>query len=202
MRPQTRPFMVEVKSRHPRGQSARPDLSRNPVQSPTFGDLSSRHEPATHPERPAGRPALAEANRLFAGLAGGAATKSASVGESSTGLANGRPSDADAQPRRVLPSLAAQNHVSANEPDPLPAERQRRATKRPAQSKGPVTAPEPAEAVLALEAEPEQVSNVEPASRTPEFAAPKPSPKLGRRRAARVPLGERWKLRRLPEVCW
>jgi hypothetical protein len=191
--------MVEVKSRHPRGQSARPDLSRSAVQSASFGDLSSRHEPATHPERPASRPALAEANRLFAGLAGGPSINSASVGELDPAHANGRPSNASAQPRRVLPSLAAQNDVSANEPDLPKTGGERHSTKRPRQAKVPVAAPVKAAPLVPLKATTELVSNVEPASSTAECRTAKTTPKLGRRR---VPLGERWKQRRLPKVCW
>jgi hypothetical protein len=53
-----------------------------------------------------------------------------------------------------------------------------------------------------LEAEPEQITNAEPALERSECSTQKKTGRVLRSRDARVPLGERWKRRRLPKVCW
>jgi hypothetical protein len=194
MRPQARPFMVEVKTRHSRGQNAKSTSSQGAIR-----------RPAASPERPSIGNALEEASRLFSGLVSGSAASGTGLGKplsvALTPNASGQPAQSNegAQRRRVLPSLNTRNPEAAEEPTVGPALPQRPA-KRPARSKKSVTPPEQDEPVTVLKAEPEQFTTAEPAPERSEY--PTIKRRVQRRGEARVPLGERWKRRRLPQICW
>src|SRR4051794_27540682 len=134
MRPQTRPFMVEVKSRHSRGRSDNSVFSQRAI--PT-----ARLE--AEPERPKSGPTLAEANRLFSGLVSGSVSRDPSLREA-TSVAVGpsrssqaTPTGVAAQPRRVLPSLGHTKQESVEDRPVGPAQ-QPCTAKRPVRKTRPV----------------------------------------------------------------
>jgi hypothetical protein len=194
MRPQARPFMVEVKTRHGRGQNGKSASSQSPITA-----VANRERPNGH--------AFEAASRLFSGLVTGSPLRDASVGNSPSGAlgpsTSGQPAQIDerAQPRRILPSLNTINQDLVQESAVGPVQPLRQA-KRPTRSKKPAISPEQVVPASVLQAEPEQVTTPEAGRERPECPSAEVAPRVRRRRDVRVPLGERWKRRRLPEICW
>jgi hypothetical protein len=217
MRPPTRPFTVETKSRRRALQSAQPSWSQV-IDVPSPEELPSRdiREDISAPEGHADP--LAAANSVFSAFARNAISTAASFGGLAASVFTpARPQDhaaaettpaspppiQDAPARRVLPSLLPINRFENSQDDEPASVKAKPAVKKPGKpSRKPVRARRSADEVPPVS---EKTGSDLVTQRTlapepkAEFPRTQHKPKW-RRAEARVRPGERWK-RRLPEVC-
>ena len=194
MRPQARPFTVELKTRN---------RATQPTTAVTFtrpDDWLDLVPPDDSPERdayedraasPAKNGALREAEKVFSRIGGGAQAVQASD-------AHPAPVTIAEPARRILPDLLAaareQEQASVRHPKPKRATTRTTTTQRPRKADYQPVSP----SVPALEVQP-KTSPIEVPSAHAEAAIA-----LSRRNPGRskLPRGQRWKERRLPKVCW
>jgi hypothetical protein len=192
MRPQTRPFRVETKTRN---RARQPAISASFTRNDDWLDLVT---PADLPERDVNEdlgvgPAhevFREAESIFARIGGGAQAVQASD-------AHPGPVTIAEPARRVLPDLLAAAREEERVSIRLPKTKRatRRTPTRPRRAKTdyhPVPASVPA---------PEVEQKAPPIVLTGHAEA---AIALSRRNphGSKLPAGQRWKARRLPEVCW
>lgn len=208
MKPQARPFTVEVKSR--RRINPGPDANWSAViDEPSLDDLRSRDVREDATDTP-----LWAASRVFSAFTSNAISTASNLGDLATSVFAPKPQQAPADLRlkaegrigrigRILPSLlpvSPLKTIPAQENGPLrkPA-KTKRPRKRAVEAQGKQELPEPTETAASPAIHPTFALK-------PSVAAPAPllrGRKANRRRAdARVPAGERWKRRRLPKACW
>lgn len=186
MRPQTRPFTVEVKttkrsSRHVGAITPNAGTGWRNLDQPRWSD-----DGVPEPRKSTASDVIRDASRVF----GHAPQRQIEGGE---GGAN-----PGAQPPRILPDLLA----SAREQLRVEGElKTRQSASRPPRLGTPAEAP-PVEAV---HAKAPSCAN-EPLNITPSVAghveAALRLSGRGRVRGRKLPPGQRWKERRLPRVCW
>jgi hypothetical protein len=215
MRPQTRPFTVESKSRRRALDSSHPNRSTGPSSD----DLPSRDVREDLSTTESYATPLAAANRVFSAFARNAISTAASLGELTASVftptlpqdpfAEAAPAAAPAiqegPARRVLPSLLPVNRFEDAQ-DRVPASVKVKAAVRKLRklSSKVAKAGRSSEAVSSLSGNsgsdliPQQ--SIAPASKPePPTVSARTKPKRGRAEA-RVRPGERWK-RRLPKAC-
>ncbi len=212
MKRQTRPFTVEIKSsRKPAPPSLGSSLKASPEWVDPFpNDLPERdiHEDFLPEAR---SEAFRKAEQLFARVTEPservAKVTSAAAEPSDLRLRAPAPR-AESHAPRVLPDLFAQarheERKAEQEPDPQPASKHsptkakpktKPARKRsaPANDELPLESPAPAEKRLVMPA---------PAGDLPSPATGAMTVVRSGRPSGQLPLGQRWKERRLPRVCW
>jgi hypothetical protein len=199
MRPQARPFSVEIKSRKRSVPPANPASAARQDHwideiPPDYLPERDVHEDL--PEAPSQSEARRQAERVFARL-NGQAQPSETQDEAAPRDAPAPGPEAPAP--RVLPDLLA----GVREEELTMVEKPKRtrvpkATKvkrsRKTKSPGPrLEPPEPAPSEPAAEVAPEP---------TGEAQATMSQSRRAKQRASKLPPGQRWKERRLPRVCW
>jgi hypothetical protein len=203
MKPQARPFSVELKSRRRPLQASHANWS-TAIDEPSPDDVPSRDIRDDASATEADPTPLAAANRMFRALTNTATSAAASFAGAPAGVLAPKQEAAPdvspvpgaaGQPRtgRILPSLLPTNPFEgAPEQNAAPKPRKR----RPASKQ-----PRLASSEIAISG----VNGPFGADPRPELAEPAaPTTRMPRRRRAekRVPAGERWKRRRLPKVLW
>jgi hypothetical protein len=195
MRPQTRPFTVETKSRN---RARQPAISDSFTRRDDWLDLVP---PDDLPERDVNEDltvvpaheAFREAERVFARIGGGAQAVEVRDGPPATVVI----AEPEAPNRRVLPDLLAAAREQERVSIQLP-KRGRAATSTPTRRRRTKANNQPVVASVPSGMDEAELSIAVP-SRHAEAALA-----LSRRRPARskLPPGQRWKERRLPRVCW
>jgi hypothetical protein len=191
MRPQTRPFTVETKTRN---RARQPAISASFTRNDDWLDLIT---PADLPERevnedlgvaPANE-AFREAEKVFARI-GGSNQASQALDVLPAPVTVAEPA------RRVLPDLLAAAREQERVNIQLPKTK-RASTRKPAQRRTK-TDYQPVNAVPAPGLEQKASPSEVPTGHAEAAIA------LSRRNAGRskLPRGQRWKERRLPQVCW
>jgi hypothetical protein len=193
MRPQARPFSVEFKSRNRTRQTALPASRRDDwIDSLPPDDLPERDVREDMLEdSPNGARRVAE--RLFQRLNGSADH----AGEPPSRSLETAPAASIAHPSRVLPDLLAaareqerqlgQKPERSRRPKSSPAKRSKRSEQQPKAGQ-----PEPAPS------EPIQTTTASRSHGEPVIAKVRGT----MRQTKKLPRAEKWKERRLPEVCW
>ncbi len=194
MRPQTRPFKVEIKSQR---RAAPTSLQRDDWLS----FLPPDHLPDTDEKLRSVASHDGQALREAAKLFGPSAPAVAAQPSTPSAFLD---IDPQAQGRRVLPDLVAaareQERIEILTRPPPGLRRAKKATTpkalnmRPEDKELRVGEDEPAPGM-------EQISSVTPAMPRPAERAVRLNPAADRT-GSRLPRGERWKERRLPPVCW
>ena len=205
MKPQTRPFMVEVKSRRRPLQASH--ANRSPViDEPSPDDLPSRDVRGDVADTP-----FAAASRVFSALATSAISSASGLGDLAVSAFTPKPQEPPADNAslpedrigRILPSLLPVNpfeNASAEEGGPVQkkarAERRRKAAGEVVKQQ---EASEPSEVGPHPLSQHTIVPELSVAAERASLRNRKPS----RGRAdARVRPGEGWRRRRLPKACW
>jgi hypothetical protein len=192
MRPQTRPFMVETKSRN---RTRQPAISTSFTRQDDWLDLVP---PDDLPERdvnedlgiaPTHNQAFREAEKVFARIG----NTSEPVEANDAPLA---PVTIAEPARRVLPDLLAAAREEERVNIQLPKTK-RTSTRKPAQRRTK-TDYQPVNAVPAPEVE-QKALPIEVPTGHAEAAIARSRRNPGR---SKLPPGQRWKERRLPKVCW
>jgi hypothetical protein len=193
MRPQTRPFTVEIKSKRRATTAASLQQEWLDLIAPDNLPRLDAHEDL--PLASSHDKALHEAAKVLGPFGGGA--QSEARGEPSTPLLG---TDPEAHGRRVLPDLVAaareQERINVLTPE---RPKQRRASNGSTSKEGHKSSEDQELRVRIDDPAPmtEQLSSATP-------AAPSAPPVNGGTNytASRRPRGERWKERRLPRICW
>ena len=204
MKPQARPFTVEVKSKRRPLQASQTNWS-TVVDEPSPDDLPIRDVRDDAPDTP-----FAAAGRVFKAFATNATSSASTLGDLAASVFPPKPQEhaGDTAPAiavgrtgRVLPSLLPVNPfetASVQEDGPVG---KKRTAKRP--RKRDLEVAEQPKMPDTTEAPSASASN---ATLSPELTVTAEPPRAGkptRRRAdARVRAGEGWKRRRLPKACW
>jgi hypothetical protein len=203
MKPQARPFTVEVKIKRKPLQASRMNWS-TVIDEPAPDDVPSRDIREDAAETP-----WAAASRVFSAFATSALSSAPSLGGLAASVFTPRPQEQPAEALaieegragQILPSLLPLNRfdaAAAGESGPV---RKRATARRPRKLivGERQEAPEPTDvgsdpAIPPTIAPPERSATATP-------AAPR-GRKNGRRASTRVRPGEGWKRRRLPKACW
>jgi hypothetical protein len=216
MKPQTRPFTVETKTRRRLTESSHANWSAV-IDEPPPDDVPSRDVRGDASSAEADPTPLAVANRMFSALTTNAISTAASfAGAAANVFASKQQAGEDLSPAaapaadqgrtgRILPSLLPVNPFEDAPVEKAATKGQKRAPSKPRERAGkkerpPASMPVLQSADLSI---PEQQSV---AMELSAQAAPVSARKSRRARARiadrRVPAGERWKRRRLPKVLW
>ena len=204
MKPQARPFTVEVKTKRRPLQAPHTNWS-TVIDEPSPDDLPSRDVLHDGPDTP-----FAAASRVFSAFATSAISSASTLGDLASSVFTPKsqeqpaeqPAAEEGRSGRILPSLLP---LTPLDTAPLQDDNPLRKAAKANRPRKAATVPEEREA-----SEPTEKA-ADPAiapSTAPELSlAPTPSPQHGRkpnrRRAeARVRAGEGWKRRRLPKACW
>jgi hypothetical protein len=205
MKPQARPFIVEVKGRRRPLQTAHTNW-RTAVDEPSPDDLPSRHVGEDEADTP-----FPAASRVFSPFAASAISSASTLGELAASVftpkpqeppAESLPATADVRTGRILPSSLPVNrfdNASAPESAPVQVKAAERRRQPAAEVVNPEEAPEPSE----MRTDPLSELTV-----SPEMIVVAERPSLRNRQRhrqranARVRAGEGWKRRRLPKACW
>jgi cytoskeletal protein RodZ len=209
MKPQARPFSVELKSRRRPLQS--PHASWSTIDEPSPDDLPTRDLREDQSSADGDQSPLTAANRVFGALTSQAVSTAATLATTAASVfAPKQDAGHDASPvtepatdqgrtGRILPSLLPINPFEdASEPKALPKRRKPRA-KSVVLVNDPTLASD--ESVMAGNTGPALVMT-DLAGKLAEPTAPKARTPRRRRAERRVPAGERWKRRRLPKALW
>jgi hypothetical protein len=205
MKPQTRPFMVEVKGRRRPLQAAHANWG-TVIDEPSPDDLPSRDVRDDAADTP-----FAAASRVFSAFANSAISSTSTLGDLAASVFTRKPQDppteslpatADVRPGRILPSLLPVNSfdgVLAAERAPFQAKATKRRRKPAAVVVNPEEAPEPSEVQTDPPSDPTVCPELIVAAKRSSLRNRR---REGRRADARVRAGEGWKRRRLPKACW
>ena len=222
MRRPIRPFAVEPESMRKRDRGSASDEDRGRlIDEPAPEEVPSRDVSEDAPASAGDDTPFGAANRVFSKFTSSAVSTAASLSDLASSAFAPQPtepsepslaaSDEPPQSERVSPSpapaSASKNAQPENRDDPLtePAPKRRRTPTRSLAGaertlERDKRAAESARPAIMLE---EQQSAAEPSTLAQEWLPERAAPKPNRRRAeARVPGGEGWKRRRLPNVCW
>jgi hypothetical protein len=205
MKPQARPFTVEVKSK--RRPLLAPQTNWSTViDEPSPDDLPTREVPDDGPDTP-----FAAASRVFSAFATNAISSASTLGDLASSVFTPKsqeqpaeqPASEEGRSGRILPSLLPLSPFdTASVQDDKPhrkAAKANRPRKRPATVPSEREAPEPTEGSAVPAVHPATTAELSVAAAPPPQHGRKPN----RRRAeARVRAGEGWKRRRLPKACW
>jgi hypothetical protein len=203
MKPQARPFTVEVKSKRRPLQASHTNWS-TVIDEPSTDDLPSRDVGEDAADTP-----FAAASRVFSAFVSSAISTPSTLGELAANVFTPKPQEQPAEQTasdegrtgRILTSLLPVNRfevASGEEDGPV-----RKAAKAKRPRKRAVAVAEHAPKPTHVAADPAITVTI--ASELSLAAAPSPRHvrKPNRRGAnARVRAGERWKRRRLPKACW
>jgi len=197
MRPQARPFSVEIKNRRRNAPPAIPASATRQdhwIDEIPPDDLLERDVHEDLAEAPSQSEARRQAERVFARLNGHAEpseTQNEAAPEEPTAPAPEAPAP------RVLPDLLAgareeertmvEKPKRTRVPKPTKVKRSRK-TKSPGP---PLEQPEPAASEPTAKVAPESIAQ-----------ATMSQSRRAKQRASKLPPGQRWKERRLPRVCW
>jgi hypothetical protein len=205
MKPQARPFTVEVKSKR-RPLLAPQTNSSTVIDEPSPDDLPTREVPDDGPDTP-----FAAASRVFSAFATNAISSASTLGDLASSVFTPKsqeqpaeqPASEEGRSGRILPSLLPLSPFdTASVQDDKPhrkAAKANRPRKRPATVPSEREAPEPTEGSAVPAIPPATTAELSVAAAPPPQHGRKPN----RRRAeARVRAGEGWKRRRLPKACW
>jgi hypothetical protein len=208
MKPQARPFSVELKSRR---RSLQPShASWSIIDEPSPDDLPTRDIRKDGSSTNGDQTALAAASRIFGALTTQAISTAATLATTAATVFGPKQEATQVRPGaeaatdhgrsgRILPSLLPINPFEdAAEQKPLPKHRKPRA-------KSVVVAREPrlASDTSVGSGNTGPTPGATDLAGTPaEPAAPKARSPRRRRAERRVPAGERWKRRRLPKALW
>jgi hypothetical protein len=204
MKPQARPFRVEVK----KGRRRLPADTNwsNVIDEASPDDLPSREEPADTP--------LSAAARVFSAFTSNGISSDCTLGELAASVftpkpqepAAGRaPASEEKRTGRILPSLLPVNRFeeppagNVGEIPPGGAKlKAKRPRKPPAQVYDPAQGSEPIE----VPSDPAEAPIVTSEFRSAEQSSARDRTTIRCKIKARVRAGEGWKRRRLPKSCW
>jgi hypothetical protein len=205
MKPQARPFMVEVKGRRRPLETAHANWS-TAVDEPSPDDLPGRDVREDEADTP-----VTAASRVFSAFATSAISSASTSGDLAASVFTPKPQEppaetlpatADARTGRILPSLLPVNRfddASAGQRAPVQAKAAKRRREPAAVVVNPEEAPEPSE----VRADPPSDRTVSPeVIVAAERSSVRNRQRYRRRADARVRAGEGWKRRRLPKACW
>ncbi len=222
MRRPTRPFTVEFKSRRKPVQGFISDENGGRlIDEPAPEEVPSRDVSEDAPASAGDDTPFAAANRVFSKFTSSAVSTAASLSDLASSAfapqptkpsepspaASDEPPQSERVPPSPVPASASEDAQPENRNEPLtkPAPKPRRTPTRSLAHEEHAPdrdeqAAESARPAMMLE---EQVSVAAPSAPAQTGHSVPDGPKPTRRRAeARVPVGERWKQRRLPKVCW
>lgn len=205
MRPQTKPFTVETKSRRRSPEPSHGNRSAA-TDEPSPDDLPSRDVREDAADTP-----FWAASQVFSAFTSNAISTASTLGDLTTSVFTPKPPEQPAKAPaieegrtgRILPSLLPPSPfetASAQDDGPV---RKTAKTKRPRKRALEVTeqqeTPVPTEAAASPAVRPTIALELSPSVTAPSLSGRKAN---GRRADARVRAGEGWKRRRLPKACW
>jgi hypothetical protein len=210
MRPQARPFSVELKSRRRPLQSS--DANWSIIDEPSPDDLPTRDIREEGSSTNADQTPLAAANRIFGALTSNAISTAATLATTAASVfAPKQDAELDASPvtesatdqgrtGRILPSLLPINPFEDASEQKAVRKRRKPRARNAAVINEPRLASD--ESIAAGNAGPALVTTNSAAIEGAKPAALKARTLRRRRAERRVPAGERWKRRRLPKALW